>query len=118
MRTRFLTPGDILICDNTSIHLTEENQNLVGILWGEQEILVLHLPSYSQEFKHIALVKIQLLGQGLYHSNTKHKSRDTKYDDYCMWKCVEVLESTFNDNIRKNRKNFKKCGYNIYNIFL
>ena len=37
--TGFLCTGDILICDNATIHLTEENKNLAEILWEERRIL-------------------------------------------------------------------------------
>ena len=75
----------------------------------------MNLPPYLPKLNPIALVTFQLLGQRLYQSNTKHKSRDTKCDDYFMLKCVEGLESISNDDVRKN---LKKRGYNIYNYFL
>ena len=38
--TGFLVSGQILICDNATIHLTRENKNFADILWEEKKILV------------------------------------------------------------------------------
>ncbi len=43
----FLKSGHILICDNASIHLTEENKSLAEILWEDEKILLIYLPPYS-----------------------------------------------------------------------
>ena len=36
--TGFLVSGNILICDNSTIHLTEENKNLADIHWKEKSL--------------------------------------------------------------------------------
>lgn len=107
--TGFLKSGHILICDNASIHLTAENRSLSEILWEEHGILLLYLPPYSPELNPIELV-FQLLGVRLRHSNARYESRVNINEDFFMLKCVEVLESITNEDVRKN---YKKCGYNI-----
>ena len=57
--TGFLQPGHVLICDNASIHMTEENRVLSEILW-EQKDFMLNLPPYSPELNPIELI-FQLL---------------------------------------------------------
>ena len=53
--TGFLQPGYVLICDNASIHITEENRVLSEILW-EHKISMLNLPPYSPELNPIELI--------------------------------------------------------------
>ena len=79
--TGFLMPGHILICDNATIHLTEENRNLFEVLWEQYKILVLNLPPYSPELNPIELV-FQLLGQRLRHSNARYLSYQMQSDDF------------------------------------
>ena len=57
--TGFLQPGHVLICDDASIYMTEENRVLSEILW-EHKILMLNLPPYSPELNPIELI-FQLL---------------------------------------------------------
>ena len=105
-----MAPGHILMCENASIHLTEENKSLVEILWERENILLLYLPSQSPELNPIEIV-FQLLGARLCNSNARYKSRDIINNDFIMLKCIEVLESiTKNDDIRNN---YKKCRYSI-----
>ena len=42
--TGFLVSDQMLLCDNASIHLTEDNKNLAEILWEEKKIPLLSLP--------------------------------------------------------------------------
>ena len=104
--TGFLQPGHVLICDNASIHMTEENRVLSEILW-EHKILMLNLPPYSPELNPIELI-FQLLSQRLRHSNARHLSHQLKREDFFLLKCVEVLESITESDIRKS---YNKCGY-------
>ena len=71
MCTGFRIPGHILICDNATIHLTQENRTLAELLWEQYKILVLNLPPYLPELNPIELV-FQLLGQRLCHSNARY----------------------------------------------
>lgn len=107
--TGFLVPGHILICDNATIHLTEENKNLADILWEEKKILILNLPPYTPELNPIELI-FQLLGQRLRHSNSRYLSYQMQSDDFFLFKCIEVLQSISNDDIVKC---YRKCGYNV-----
>ena len=105
--TGFLRSGHILICDNATIHLTQENRNLAEILWEQYNILVLNLPPYSPELNPIELV-FQLLGQRLRHSNARYQSYQMQSEDFFLRKCVEVLESITGEDIKRN---YQKCGY-------
>jgi len=78
--TGFLTPGNVLICDNASIHRTEENRVLAELLW-ERKILMLHLPPYSPELNPIELI-FQLLGHRLRHLNARHLSHQMTCEDF------------------------------------
>ena len=100
----FLRPGHILICDNASIHLTEENRNLSELLWEDYKILVLNLPPYLPELNPIELV-FQLLGQHLHHSNARYFSQQMKSEEFFLLKCVEVLEDLTSEDIKKNIQN-------------
>ena len=104
--TGFLKPGHILICDNASIHVTAENKSLADILW-EHKILMLNLPPYCPELNPIELT-FQLLGQRLRHSNARYLSHQMKSKEFFLAKCVEVLQSTSDEDVRKN---YRKCGY-------
>ena len=97
--TGFLQPGHVLICDTASIHVAEENKVLSEILW-EHKILMLNLPPYSPELNPIELI-FQLLSQRLRHSNARHLSHHLMGEDFFLLKCVEVLESITDDDIRK-----------------
>ena len=81
MGTGFLRPGHILICDNATIHLTQENCNLSEVLWEQYKILVLNLPPYSPELNPIELV-FQLLGQRLRHLNARYLSYQMKTEEF------------------------------------
>ena len=105
--TGFLRPDHILICDNATIHLTEENHNLSEILWEEYKILVLNLPPYSPELNLIELV-FQLLGHCLIHLNVRYLSHEMRCEEFFLLKCVEVLEDISSEDIKKN---YTKCGY-------
>ena len=106
--TGFLQPGHVLICDNASIHVTEENRILSEILW-EHKILMLNLPPYSPKLNPIELI-FQLLSHRLRHSNARHLSQQLKSEDFFLLKCVEVLESITDKDVRKS---YRKCGYYI-----
>ena len=61
--TAWLRPYDVLVCDNTTIHLQRYNGNLADLLWnilaldGEPlRILLLPLPTRSPELNPIELV--------------------------------------------------------------
>lgn len=84
--TGFLCTGDILNCDNATIHLTEENKNLVEILWEEKRILFLNLPPYTPELNPIELI-FQLLGHCLQMSNARHLCHQMKNDDFFVKMC-------------------------------
>ena len=104
--TGFLQPGHVIIRDNASIHVTEENKVLSEILW-EHKILMLNLPPYSPELNPIELI-FQLLSHRLRHSNARHLSHQMTCEDFFLLKCIEVLESITDSDIRKS---YNKCGY-------
>ena len=104
--TGFLNPGNVLIYDNASIHMTEENKTLADFLW-EQKTLMLNLPPHSPKLNPIKLI-FQLLGHCLCHSNARHLSHQMMCEDFFLIKCVEVLESFTDNDIRKS---YKKCGH-------
>ena len=105
--TGFLKSGDVLICDNASIHKTSENRNLADILWDEKQILILFLPPYCPELNPIELV-FQLLGHRLRNSNARHLGHQMKSSDFFLQACVSVLHSISHVDIMKM---YKKCGY-------
>ena len=107
MGNGFLRLGHILICDNTTIHLTEEDRNLSEILWEEYKILVLNIPPYSPELNPIELV-FQLLGQHLRHVNARYLSHQMKSEEFFLLKYVGVLEDITSEDIKKS---YTKCGY-------
>ena len=104
--TGFLKPGHILICDNASIHVTQENRALSEILW-EHRILMLNLPPYSPELNPIELT-FQLLGHRLRHSNARYLSHQMRCEEFFLLKCVEVLQTITDEDIMKS---YQKCGY-------
>ena len=99
----------VTICDNASIHLTDKNKSLAEILWEEEKILLIYLPHYFPELNPIELM-FHLLGVRLCHLIARYTSHDTIDNDFLLLKCIEVLESITNEDVRKN---YKKCGYNI-----
>ncbi len=90
--TRFLLPGHVLICDNSTIHLTDENKKLAEILWEKKKFLILNLPLYTPELNPIELI-FQILGHCLSHSNTKHMHCQMKSDNFFLLKCIEFMEN-------------------------
>ena len=102
LSTGFLVSAHILICDNTTIHLTRENTNQTEILWEDKK-LVLNLPPYAPDLNHIELVFL-LLGHCLRHSNTRHLAHQMKCDNFFLLRCIEVLESISRQNIMKTYK--------------
>ena len=77
----FLKSGHIVICDNASIHFTEENKSLSEILLEDQRILLMYLTPYSPELYPIELV-FQLLGVRLCHLNARYESRENMNEDF------------------------------------
>ena len=104
--TDFLKPGDVLVCDNASIHRTSENRNLMDILWEKKRILVLFLPPYCPELNPIELV-FQLLGHRLRNSNARYLGHHMKLEDFFLQACVSVLHNILHVDIVKM---YQKCG--------
>ena len=78
--TEFVKPSNVLICDNTCIHMTEENKMLAELLW-EQTILLLNLPPNYPKLNPIELI-FQLLSHHLHHSYAGHLSQQMTCEDF------------------------------------
>ena len=93
VRTSFLKPGHLLICDNASIHRTAENRNLAEVL-RKEKIFGITFTSLLPKVESIELV-LQLLGHRLRDSNVRHWSHQMKSEDIFLWACVRVLHPFF-----------------------
>ena len=68
---------------------------------------MLNLPPFCPELNPIELM-FQLLRRRLRHSNTRYLSHQIKSKEFFFFKCVEVLQNTSDEDIRKN---YRICGY-------
>jgi hypothetical protein len=101
----FLLPGDILVLDNTAIHVKGESTNLLDFLWDHCEILVICLPARAPELSPIELLWNTLNGRLPYHQFLDGH-RPTK--DAVAVAASEILDAVSHTEVAKYYQN---CGY-------
>ena len=69
--TNFLQAGDILVCDNATIHTRNECTYLHEELWEYANVFIVLLPAYHPELNPIELV-FNILIQRLHTSNARY----------------------------------------------
>jgi len=107
VRTNFLQEGDILVCDNATIHTRQECRYLHDELWEYASVFVILLPAYHPELNPIELV-FNVITQRLRHSNARYIDYVNKQDDKIIQVCCDILNNITTMEIKKM---YQKCGY-------
>ena len=107
VRSNYLQPGDILVCDNASIHTRDECTHLREELMMFANVYILLLPAYHPELNPIELV-FNMLAQRIRHSNARYEDYVNQQDVKIMHLACTILNEITTDDIRKM---YRKCGY-------
>ena len=107
IESNFIQEGDILVCDNASIHTRGECMYLREDLYQLFGISILLLPTYHPELNPIELI-FNILVQRVKHSGARYEDYLNNENSKVMHVCANALNSITNNDIKKV---YRKCGY-------
>ena len=109
IHTNFLQPGDVLVCDNATIHTQRECKHVREHLYSYTGVYMLLLPPYHPELNPIELV-FNLLTQRLRHSSARYIDFVNGQDRKVMEVCCSALNGITTEEIKEM---YKSCGYPV-----
>ena len=107
IRSHFLVPGDILVCDNARIHTGSDCTYLRDDMWECCGIILLLLPTYHPELNPIELI-FNILIQRIRHNGSRYLDYVRRQDNVILKQCCDVLDNLTRHDITSV---YRKCGY-------
>ena len=107
VKTNFVSTGDVIVCDNASMHKNAECRYLRETLWVQAGIMIVYLPAYTPELNPIELM-FNVFSMRLRHTNARKVSFSNKSDKTFLHICVNILSLISKKDIIGM---FKHCGY-------
>ena len=107
IRSHFLTPGDILVCDNARIHTGSDCTYLRDDMWECCGIFLLLLPTYHPELNPIELI-FNILIQRIRYNGSRYLDYIRRQDNVILKQCCDVLDNLTSYDITSV---YRKCGY-------
>ena len=105
--TNYARPGDVIVCDNASIHKNAECQFLRECLWQRAGIMIVYLPAYTPELNPIELM-FNIFTMRLRHTNARKISFRNRTDKTFLHICINILSTISRFDVIKM---FTHCGY-------
>ena len=105
--TNFVQSGDVIVCNNVSMHKNAECKYLRESLWRLAGVMLEYLPAYTPELNPIELM-FNTFTMRLRQTNARKVSFRNKSDKTFLHIYVNILSCISRNNIIKM---FKCCGY-------